>query len=268
MADQLSVNYPRHASYGPSPEAFRRRIRQNSPPDPTSWPENPAPRGPRRWCRSRSSAGWRGPGRPRPSAAARQRRRPRCRNHAAGLWGRLGTLDAGVGHGPGDLPVGGRPRPGPEGLAGGLRRRRAKRVDELEGAEQLGRDGDLAPGLGAALQGPDPDRGGFDVDVHGPDGRGARRAASRKRWRSSAVRYFRPRVSTSWRSRIRRDISLNVVSTVTVPQGPPERPGTADPPRSRPAEGPRRAAKDTICILSHGVLRKNGALGRFAERRV
>ena len=51
-------------------------------------------------------------------------------------------------------------------------------------------------------------------------GRGAKRAASRKRWRSSAVRYFRPRASTSWRSRIRRDISLNVVSTVAVPQGP------------------------------------------------
>ena len=45
-------------------------------------------------------------------------------------------------------------------------------MDELEGAEQLGRDGDLAPVLGAALQGPDPDRGGLDVDVHGPDGQG------------------------------------------------------------------------------------------------
>ena len=33
------------------------------------------------------------------------------------------------------------------------------RVDELEGAEQIGRDGDLAPALGTALQGPDPDRG-------------------------------------------------------------------------------------------------------------
>ncbi len=45
-------------------------------------------------------------------------------------------------------------------------------MDELEGAEQLGRDGDLAPVLGAALQGSDPDRGGLDVDVHGPDGQG------------------------------------------------------------------------------------------------
>ena len=60
---------------------------------------------------------------------------------------RLGTLDAGVGR---------RLRPGPEGLVGGFRRRRAERVDELEGTEQLGRDGDLAPVLGAALQGPDP----------------------------------------------------------------------------------------------------------------
>ena len=44
-------------------------------------------------------------------------------------------------------------------------------MDELKGAEQLGRDGDLALVLGAALQGPDPDRGGLEVDVHGPDGR-------------------------------------------------------------------------------------------------
>ena len=37
-------------------------------------------------------------------------------------------------------------------VAGGLRRRRAERVDELEGAEQFGRDGDLAPVLRAVLQ--------------------------------------------------------------------------------------------------------------------
>ena len=36
-------------------------------------------------------------------------------------------------------------------------------------AEQLGRDGNLAPALGAALQGPDPDRGGLEVDVPGTD---------------------------------------------------------------------------------------------------
>ena len=35
----------------------------------------------------------------------------------------LGLLDADVGHGPGDLPMGGRPRSGLEGFAGGLRRR-------------------------------------------------------------------------------------------------------------------------------------------------
>ena len=74
----------------------------------------------------------------------------------------LGALDAGIGHDPGDLPVGGRPGLGPEGPAGGgFRRRRAERVDELEGAEQLGRDRSLARTLGAALQGLDPDRGGL-----------------------------------------------------------------------------------------------------------
>ena len=45
-------------------------------------------------------------------------------------------------------------------------------MNELKGAEQLGRDGDLAPVLGAALPGPDTDRGGLEVDVHGPDGQG------------------------------------------------------------------------------------------------
>ena len=51
-------------------------------------------------------------------------------------------------------------------------------------------------------------------------GCGARHAASRKRWRSSAVRYFRPRASTSWRSRIRRDISFSVVSAMSPDLGP------------------------------------------------
>ena len=45
-------------------------------------------------------------------------------------------------------------------------------MDELESAEQLGRDRDLAPTLGAALQGPDPDRGGLKVDVPGANGQG------------------------------------------------------------------------------------------------
>ena len=45
-------------------------------------------------------------------------------------------------------------------------------MDELEGAEQIGRDGDFAPVLGAALQGPSPDRGGLELDVHGPNGQG------------------------------------------------------------------------------------------------
>ena len=43
-------------------------------------------------------------------------------------------------------------------------------MDELEGAEQFRRDGDLASALGAALQGPDLERGGLDVDVDGSDG--------------------------------------------------------------------------------------------------
>ena len=85
-----------------------------------------------------------------------------------------GALDAGVGHDSGDLPVSGRSRPRPEGLAGGLRRRRTERVDEFETAEQFERDGDLAPVLGAVLQGPDPDRGGLKVDVLGANGQGFR----------------------------------------------------------------------------------------------
>ena len=35
-------------------------------------------------------------------------------------------------------------------------------MDEFESAEQIGRDRKLAPALGAALQGPDPDRGGLE----------------------------------------------------------------------------------------------------------
>ena len=86
------------------------------------------------------------------------------------LRGCFGTLDADVGHGPSDLPVGGRPRSRPEGLAGSLRLRRAHRVDELEGEDRLGRNWDLAPAPGAALQGPYP--GGLEVDVDGADGQG------------------------------------------------------------------------------------------------
>ena len=35
-------------------------------------------------------------------------------------------------------------------------------MDELEGAKRFGRNGNLAPTLGAALQGPNPDRGGLE----------------------------------------------------------------------------------------------------------
>ena len=45
-------------------------------------------------------------------------------------------------------------------------------MDELESAEQLERDGNFAPALRAALQGPDPDRGGLRVDVPGANGQG------------------------------------------------------------------------------------------------
>ena len=160
-----------------------------------------------------------------------------CRRPFVHAWGPSTLASA---NGPGDFSVGGRPRPGLEGPAGGLRRRRAERMDELEGAEQLGRDGDLAPVLGAALQGPYPDRGGLEVDVHGPDGQGlgdpgagvgeregeglvghdARAATSRKCRRSSVARYLRPQAVTSWRSRIRRDISHGVVSAQALLQGP------------------------------------------------
>ena len=45
-------------------------------------------------------------------------------------------------------------------------------TSSFEGAEQLGRDGNLAPALGAALQGLDPDRGGLEVVVPGANGQG------------------------------------------------------------------------------------------------
>ena len=144
----------------PAPEVNRRQIRPNTPPFPTLWPENPAPRGPRPWRRSQWSA-----------VGVAKHGRDRRERHASGdgrdaeampetLWTSLRAVDAGTGHDPGDLPVCGRPEPRPEGPAGGLRRCRAERVDELKGAEQCGRDWDLTPVLDAALQGPDPDRGG------------------------------------------------------------------------------------------------------------
>ena len=68
--------------------------------------------------------------------------------------------------------MGGRPRAGPEGLAGGLRWRWAERTDNLESAERLGRDGYLAPTLGAALRGPYPDRASLEIGVDRSDGQG------------------------------------------------------------------------------------------------
>ena len=87
--------------------------------------------------------------------------------------------------------------------------------------------------LGAALLGPDPDRGGLEVDVPGIDGQGfgdtgagmgeglvGRAGASRKRRRSSAARYLWPRTSTSWRSRTSRDISLGAMSDPVLLKAP------------------------------------------------
>ena len=45
-------------------------------------------------------------------------------------------------------------------------------MDELEGVEQHERKRDFASVLGAALQGPNPDRGGLEVDVDGTDDQG------------------------------------------------------------------------------------------------
>ena len=84
----------------------------------------------------------------------------------------LGALNVGIGYDPGDFPVGGRPQPGLERPAGGLRWRRAEHVDELENAEQLRRNGDLAPALSASLQGPVLERDGFEVDVPGTNSQG------------------------------------------------------------------------------------------------
>ena len=45
-------------------------------------------------------------------------------------------------------------------------------VDELESAEQFGRNGILTSALGTALQGLEPVRGSTEVDVPGTDGQG------------------------------------------------------------------------------------------------
>ncbi len=45
-------------------------------------------------------------------------------------------------------------------------------MDELERTERLGGNKDLTRAFGAALQGPDPDRGSFEVDVPRANGQG------------------------------------------------------------------------------------------------
>ena len=90
-------------------------------------------------------------------------------------------------------------------------------MDELEGAEELRWDRDLAPVFRATLEGLDANGAGVEVDVLGAQGedlemRGAGVSQGqreglvgglpgacggwRKRARSSVVRYFRPREST------------------------------------------------------------------------
>ncbi len=72
---------------------------------------------------------------------------------------------------PGALPdgddpsVSGCPGPGPERFPGASRLDRAQAVDELEGAQEVGWQRDLAPVLGAALERADPDRGYVQVDI-------------------------------------------------------------------------------------------------------
>ena len=86
---------------GPSPEAFRHRIRPNSPPDFTSWPEKPASRarggGVDRdglyrlaWPKAADS-GILHPRRPRSSSVGCRRRQSRCRSRAGGPSHMLGA---------------------------------------------------------------------------------------------------------------------------------------------------------------------------------
>ena len=48
----------------------------------------------------------------------------------------------------------------------------AESLDEFEGAEQFEREGNLAPALGATLQGPVPERGGLKESRNHQDSRG------------------------------------------------------------------------------------------------
>ena len=144
-------------------------------------------------------------------------------SYAEGVAKALGAClrsgDAGSFHDGGDPPVSGCPGPGPEWFCGAPGADGAESVDELEGAQNVGWQWDLAPVLGAALERADSDRGRVEVDISraecedlGEPGAGmsegqakvcrsgspSRAAADRKRSRSSRVRYLRPLASTSW----------------------------------------------------------------------
>ena len=58
----------------------------------------------------------------------------------------------------------------PEWLCGAPGAQRSERMDELEGAEELRWDRDLAPVFRATLEGPDANGAGVEVDVLGAQG--------------------------------------------------------------------------------------------------
>ena len=114
-----------------------------------------------------------------------------------------GLLDAGVGYDPGDPP--------------------AAFANIERSAWTISRARSSAGGTGTSAR-----RFGVRIWIE---------AASRKRGHSSVARYLRPRASTSWRSRTKRDISHRVMSDPALPQSPTWVPGARKTPRSRPAGG-------------------------------
>ena len=144
---------------------------------PDAWPGRastcgkgtPWPRCRRRLCRLQSSICRHAPARPRSSATARRPRPRRCRRRGGAPSGSLRSGDPGALHDGDDAPVARGARPGPERLAGAPGAHPAQPVDELEGAQRLGRQRDLAPVLGPALERADPDRRRVQIDVDGPE---------------------------------------------------------------------------------------------------
>ncbi len=169
------------------------------------------------------------PRRPRSSSVGCRRRQSRCRSRAGGPSHMLGaprrrrrpwSWRSSDGRSPAIRARGvcWRPSPALSGARGRAQGRGAAR--EGRGSRASARRGASGSGSGSRRpRGRCPWAGRQGLGDPGA-GRGTRRADSGKRWRSSAIRYFRPRASTSWTPRIRRDISLDVVSTVALPQGP------------------------------------------------